>query len=466
MKRKERSYHKSFLDYQKFIVKHDNYHGMPDPKSNSGEIKWVATGKSDLGKRRKQWWLSKGAILKSKGITISEHAQLSPICLLNHPTKKKPCQTCGKEMFLEYVYPTKATLNKINLHFSCDFEKEDFLDVFEIINELSIDNKNCFNQFCKIFPSKETITSIDALHKNIKLNYVEKFSRMLSPGAMSNCPDRFDGFHSYNLCCRSKEDTGRHKANLNRYGEDRRAYENWADGDWKAASWLMKEFNKHGVSADHIGPISLGFAHRPVFQPMTRSQNSSKGNRMSHSDFQKLINDENKGEKVVSWHSLPIWNRLKSHVKDNHDAYELSKYMRRNMHYVLSVLSLLNQNGHDDFLVTLLNPEHAYYSIKFLGFSSEDGSYQRIDKIKGDKHQYKRNAVRYIRIAFEQLEAYKSKDNRRVQDLDEKQIEFAISMFEKNPNKDTLVDIFDTFAKEAEKDFISGLDLKINLVDK
>ena len=31
----------------------------------------------------------------------------------------------------------------------------------------------------------------------------------LSPGAMSNPPDRLDGFHTYNLCCRSKQDTGR-----------------------------------------------------------------------------------------------------------------------------------------------------------------------------------------------------------------------------------------------------------------
>ena len=280
---------------------------------------------------------------------------------------------------------------------------------------------------------------------------------------MSNCPDRFDGFHSYNKCCRSKEDKGRHKANLSRYGEDRRAYENWADGDWKAASWLMKVYNRHGVSADHIGPISLGFAHRPVFQPMTRSQNSSKGNRMSYSDFQKLINDEVKGDKVVSWHSKPIWNRLKKHVKDDTDAYELSKYMRRNIHYILSILSLLNQNGYQDFLVTLLNPEHAYYSIKFHGFSPEDGTYQKIEKVKGDKHQYKRNAERYIRIAFEQLGIYQSKDNRRVRDLDEKQIDFAISTFEKNPNKKTLVDILDTLAQKSEKDFISGQKLKNNL---
>ena len=39
----------------------------------------------------------------------------------------------------------------------------------------------------------------------------------LSPGVMCNPPDRFDGFHTYNACCRSKEDTGRHKENLATY---------------------------------------------------------------------------------------------------------------------------------------------------------------------------------------------------------------------------------------------------------
>ncbi len=466
MARKERVYHKNFLDYQEYIVSHKNYTDMPDAKNDKGKIKWVTAGKSDLGKRRKLWWQNKGNDMKRAGIIISDHAPLSPICLLNHPTKKKPCQTCGKEMSLEYCYPTKATLKKINKYFSSDFEEEDFLDIFEIIEELGIDDEHDINEFCKIFPLSINTNSVEELCAGIQKEHVEKFSRKLSPGAMSNCPDRFDGFHSYNKCCRSKEDTGRHKTNLNRYGEDRRAYENWADGDWKAASWLMKVYNKYGVSADHIGPISLGFAHRPVFQPMTKSQNSSKGNRMSYADFQKLVKDENKGENIVSWHSMPIWNRLKKHVKNDHDSYELSKYMRRNMHYILSILSLLDQNGYKEFLTTLLNPEYAYYSIKFHGFNPKNGTYERMEKFKGNKHQYKRNADRYVRIAFEQLDIYKSKDNRRVKDLDEGQIKLAISTFKKSPTKETIVNILDDLAKEAEKEFTFKKELKINIEEE
>ena len=64
---------------------------------------------------------------------------------------------------------------------------------------------------------------------------------------MSNCPDRLDGFHDHCLKCRPSSDKGRHQSNLQKYGEDRRAYEYWSDGNWKKASWLMKEFNKHNL---------------------------------------------------------------------------------------------------------------------------------------------------------------------------------------------------------------------------
>jgi len=61
---------------------------------------------------------------------------------------------------------------------------------------------------------------------------------LLSPGAMSNAPDRLDGFHTYNLCCRPTQDTGRAVDNLKSYGDDRRAFEQWCEGDWAAANLL------------------------------------------------------------------------------------------------------------------------------------------------------------------------------------------------------------------------------------
>ena len=55
---------------------------------------------------------------------------------------------------------------------------------------------------------------------------------------MSNAPDRLDGFH-YNRCCRKKTDKGRSDANLASYSKDRRAFENWSDGNWITANMLM-----------------------------------------------------------------------------------------------------------------------------------------------------------------------------------------------------------------------------------
>ena len=70
----------------------------------------------------------------------------------------------------------------------------------------------------------------------------------------------------------------------------------------------MQVFRKNKISPDHIGPISLGFCHRPRFNPMTASDNSAKNNRMTLQDVALLIKDELNGEEVVSWHSKYIWD--------------------------------------------------------------------------------------------------------------------------------------------------------------
>lgn len=251
--------------------------------------------------------------------------------------------------------------------------------------------------------------------KVMKLDYVYPNKKGgLSPGAMSNAPDRLDGFHTYNLCCRSEQDTGRHKSNLARYGEDRRAYENWAEGDWKAASWLMKEFQKHGISPDHLGPISLGFRHAPKFRPLSRAANSARNNRMTFKDVKLLIKEEKK-EKVISAHSKYIWDLLKNCVKNDSDALRLSKLMRENMHCVLSIFSYIADKGYKQFLIkNFLHPEYANYSIKFEQFDPKTGLYEKMIKTKGTKKQYRNNAKRYIRISFESLKKYSLKKNRNL----------------------------------------------------
>jgi len=290
--------------------------------------------------------------------------------------------------------------------------------------------------------------------KVMKLDYIYPNNKGgLSPGAMSNAPDRLDGFHSYNLCCRSVQDKGRHKANLARYGEDRRAYENWSGGDWKAASWLMKEFQKNKISPDHLGPISLGFTHRPKFRPLTQSENSARNNRMTYEDVVLLLEEEKK-EDIISAHSKALWDLLKGRVKNDNDAKKLSKIMRENMHYVLSIFAYISKKGHKNFLVrNFLHPEYANYSVKFDGFDPATGMYVEMIKVEGDKKQYKNNAKRYIRIAFESLIEYSKKTNRNLKkwktDGIKNKLDNVINSLKSKKEKDALRELNEIFIDVA-----------------
>lgn len=297
--------------------------------------------------------------------------------------------------------------------------------------------------------------------KVMSLDYVYPNKRnSLSPGAMSNAPDRLDGYHTYNLCCRSKQDTGRHKSNLARYGEDRRAYENWSEGDWKAASWLMKEFQKHGVSPDHLGPISLGFSHRPKFRPLTRAANSARNNRMTLQDI-KLLLEEEMAEPVISAHSQHLWDLLKNEVTDDEGALRLGKLMRENMHHILSIFSYLSERGYNDFLIkNFLHPEYANYSIKFEGFDPKTGDFEKMIKTNGTKKQYTNNAKRYIRISLEALKQYSLKENRNLKkwltDEVKESLAKVIQYLERGNEKKARAYLFDTFeiiAKNLAKKF-------------
>ncbi len=355
MPRKKRVWHPDFLKYMDFIVKHKNYTGMPLPYKEDGSIRWVVSGKSEIGKKRLIWWDKKRAEIGIK----KEGPWISKVARAIHPTGEKPCQICGKIMKLDYIYPNKRG--------------------------------------------------------------------GLSPGAMSNAPDRFDGYHTYNLCHRSIEDTGRHASNLNRYGEDRRVYENWSDGDWKAASWLMQEFKKYKLSPDHVGPLSLGFSHRPKFNPMTRAQNSAKNNRMSYADVKSLIADENNGEVVISSHSKYIWDQLKLKVRNDKDALQLSKLMRLNLHQILITFASLYKKGYKNFLSKyFLHPEYAGYAIEFTGFNPKNGTYEKMIKKPGIKKQYKNSAKRYIKKSFDILKKYGQVKNRNTKILDNKEIQNAL----------------------------------------
>lgn len=459
--RNKRAWNPEFIKYERFIVLHKNYADMPNKFKPNGEILWV----SPSDKLRASWWDK-----KVKEFNCSNRAE---VARLIHPKELKglkPCQICGKELSIFYIYPNKNTLKKLNsisaeLHFG-PFQKDISQIVTEVVKSRGTVGLQDIKNIFQIPPSSND--DVDSLVEHI----YEHCKSRLSPGAMSNPPDRLDGFHTYNACCRSKEDTGRFSTNLARYTQDRRVYENWAEGDWNWSNRLMGEFNKYNLqikcpdcgkvrkmTADHIGPISLGFTHRPRFNPLCKSCNSKKNNRMTFDDVQTLINDEKTGDKVISWHSQFIWDRLKLKVKNQQDALLLSKLMRTNLHHVLILFSKISEGGFDSFLTKWLHPEYSYIDYRFKGFDPIKGPLETIPKPLDSKNKVK-NAKRYIRISFESLEEYKNIENRNTKVWDSPEIDNlvddllnALSMNKESLAESILKKILEKLSIKAEAIF-------------
>jgi len=423
----DRKWHSKFIEYTEAIVKHPNYKGIFYERKFDGSVKWVVTGKSESGEKRRKWWDTQ---CKKHGVNIKSGCY-AVIARIIHPTKKHVCQICGKKMDIRYVYPTKRLLRKINgLCGKLRIEKFKFADkdILEITKALLTNSSHPFNSVRAMFNIPHKIENkAREFSRYIKIYYIDKVSRLLSPGVMSNSPDRLDGFHSDGLCHRSKTDKGRHKENLMRYTQDRRAYENWAEGDWNFSNRLMGEFKRFKnklscpncgrltkMTADHIGPISLGFTHRPMFSPLCNSCNSQKNNRMNYSDVSILLRHEKQGHQVVSWHSKYVWNALKGKIQNDSQALRLSKIMRSHLHNVLTLLASISKKGHDKFLKEYLNPQYSYFDYKFKGFHPFYLEKMKVIKKSLKSENKKKNAKRYIRISFESLEDYRAKKNRRV----------------------------------------------------
>lgn len=390
----------SFLEYQKMIASSPVYMGMPDLYNSDGSIQWEAPSNrapgsvhADTHDKRLKWWRCKAL---SIGIDPSQPQWISKVAKRIHPTKIRPCKFCGRVMSIEYCYLSVNLIKRIQKHpfFQHELDNESFVQllsettsVFELVSFLYDNYGPSTLQVipdllqCSVVPQVPVFNDFPTLLKWLKDQYVPAEPNILGPGAMSNAPDRLDGFHSFNRCCRKAQDKGRSQENLASYSSDRRAFENWSDGNWIEANrlmgWIVKteylrnspcrNFNQSGThtppcSADHIGPISLGFAHRPVFQLLCKSCNSAKNNRMYLSDVVSLRADETNGEVVVSWYAKPVWDRLKGGVQTESDAAKLSRIMRDNRHTALSLLDELFQHKQYFLLLSLLNLGYAEYS--------------------------------------------------------------------------------------------------------
>ena len=136
--------------------------------------------------------------------------------------------------------------------------------------------------------------------------------------------------------------------------------------------------------------------------------------------------------------------------------------MRENMHFILSVFSIIADEGHQDFLIrNFLHPEYADFSITFDGFNPLTGYYKEMIKTEGNKRQYVNNARRYIRISFESLLSYQSKSNRNLKLIDKdvnKKLEEVLNLLNDGNEPAALKKLYEILAQLAsdlEKKFKS-----------
>jgi hypothetical protein len=146
---------------------------------------------------------------------------------------------------------------------------------------------------------------------------------------------------------------------------------------------------------------------------MCSSCNSSKNNRFTFSDVQKLIELETKGEVVVSWHSKYIWDIVKTQIDNDIDAKKASSIMAKCHQNILNILALIHKKTGKEFLMRYLHPEYSMMDYRFENFDLRH--LDRIIVIANplDSKNKRKNQERYVRIAFESLDDFLAKDNRK-----------------------------------------------------
>ena len=447
----------NFLAYQEEIVTSPAYAGMPDLRYEDGSIQWEAPSNRSGGQfrdshdKRLQWWKEKA---ESIGIDTNENQWISKTAKSIHPTKVRPCKVCGRYMDIRYCYFSKNLIKRIQklTYFRGDIEINGLISIFDFVPQfIGIYGESAMHDLpkllsCKRISSIPTLSTIEEWQSWLEAEYIAVEPSLLSPGAMSNAPDRLDGFH-YNRCCRATTDTGRTKENLALYSTDRRAFEHWVDGNWVAANKLMGLINSdphikvqhclhnenHPLpcSADHIGPISLGFAHRPEFQLLCKPCNSAKNNRMYYSDIVNLRRAEKAGEEITSWYSTDIWRYINPRVVDTDSALQLCRIFRDNRYNAMMMLAEYMKAGHYLFLYMFLNLEHADFSYKIKDFKVENHIVTAtFEQIRSDLKYVLIQKARRVRVAFSSLADYSAKENRnglRI-DLKENKVLFAKSL--------------------------------------
>lgn len=414
----EIDYHPNYDKYVEMIVAHPNYKGLYYDRDKEGKVNWVVFGKSSKGQKRQAWW---DETCRKLGVHIQKGCY-AKVARMIHPTGIHVCQCCGEGRSIFYEYPTLKTLKKLNNEFELDLAQTDYT-IREFIQKFCKTVAQ-LNKISRMF-NLPMVRTAEELTSLVKSELIDKKSRLFSPGVMCNPPDRFNGFHSYALCCRKIKDTGRHDENMKTYTQDRRAYEDWSDGDYNLANRIMGEFHKQPpmacpncgniekMTADHIGPVSLGFCHSLYFTPLCKSCNSAKNNRFTKSDVDELIALEKNGAQVVSWHSQDIWNVVKTQIENDIDAKKASSIMAKCHQNILKILALIHKRTGKEFLMRYLHPEFSMKDYRFENFDLKHLERMNIIANPLDSKNKRNNQERYVRIAFESLDDFLAKVNRK-----------------------------------------------------
>lgn len=420
MAQNEKQWHQRFVKYMETIVNDSNYKGLSIKKKPDGSYAWIATAKSNIGQQRIDWCITKAQDLNFIVEHESYPGMYADVMLEIHPTKWKVCQICGKAMSLNYHYPNANFLKSLNKRFNSNFSDCDHIDDIwdELLNQgirkIDIASFLISKGSLSLDPqTSDKCEIVDALEYTCRKGN----KKCLGPGAMSNFPDRYDGFHTYNRCCRATEDKGRSKENLKSYTKDRRAYEYWSDGNIHAANQFMGSGFFDGTSADHIGPISLGFIHDPRYlQPMPSGDNSSKRDRLQIIDIESIIETEQRtGVYPISWQSKLIWEFIRTNYSTHPDKVPtiyrdaLKQNMANFMFILLSIVEDSPNNGEEFLVSAFIEPNYEYFKYSYK-FNEHGEIIDTIDRHYTDRNQHETD--RYRRIAIEAVYDYSEKDNR------------------------------------------------------
>ena len=413
----KRNWYPEFYQYMDEIVGHPNYQGLPITKKADGTWGWITTKKARIGQARMAWCEAKAREL---GFEVKPGVYAKVMREI-HPTKWKVCQICGRKLSIYYHYPTANTLKALRRQFHISYEETDHIsDIWEDLLQREFTHAEIAVFWIqrgglRLSPSAAKDDIIQALERLCR----EEGKRILSPGAMADFPDRFDGFHSYNLCCRALEDTGRSEENLRRYTKDRRAYECWSDGNIRAANQFMKSDYFRGTTADHIGPISLGFVHDPCYlRPLSGSENSALRDRLTVDDIGRILQIQARtGVYPMSWYGRLLWEHIRSRYLQfpalTETAYrDALRQNRSNFMFALwYVMETCGDPGENFLEAAFLRPHYDCFSYDYQ-FNDQGDITGTLPRHFTERSQYE--IQRYRRVALAAAYEYQEKENRHI----------------------------------------------------